>query len=187
MEGFEPPCPKGQTVFGTAALQPLRYISITPQAGLEPASRVTGRLSSKQRLHQLRDCGISVFDVIVLFPRIRRLARITAVRGTRTPSPFSRITSFQNWPGTVAASQHKVQVKGVEPSGPRFWGGYVFRFRHTCINTSGGDRTRKRPGTLTRRIFRFCYRGILSDPQTLRGAARREVLSEGFGPSLDRV
>ena len=27
-------------------------------------------------------------------------------------------------------------------------------------STSGGDRTRKRPGFLARRIFRFCYRGI---------------------------
>ena len=118
---------------------------------------------------------------------------MSAVRGTRTPSPFPRITGFQDRPGTSCGITAKSTRGGIRTrkslrthsSGPRLYNhfhapGQNIKYRRRgsnpqnpaskagtysssvtpAKNTSGGDRTRKRPGFLARRIFRFCYRGI---------------------------
>ena len=117
---------------------------------------------------------------------------ISAVRGNRTPSPFSRITGFQDRPGTSCGITAKNPRGGnrtrmslrTHGSGPCMYnhfhapgqilstgeGGRTLKtllLRQVRIpvpsllqSTSGGDRTRKRPGFLARRIFQFCYRGI---------------------------
>ena len=118
---------------------------------------------------------------------------MSAVRGTRTPSPFPRITGFQDRPGTScgitakstrggirtrkslrthssgpclynhfhAPGQNiKYRRRGSNPQNPASKAGTYSSSVTPAKNTSGGDRTRKRPGFLARRIFQFCYRGI---------------------------
>ena len=81
----------------------------------------------------------------------------------------------------------------------------VFRSVTPVQSTSGGDRTRKRPGFLARRIFRFCYRGIFKARRASRCVSQRcetadkpryqrdrssdilRILPEGLEPSLYRT
>lgn len=129
---------------------------------------------------------------------------MSAVRGTRTPSPFPRITGFQDRPGTScgitakstrggirtrkslrthssgpclynhfhAPGQNiKYRRRGSNPQNPASKAGTYSSSVTPAKNTSGGDRTRKRPGFLVRRIFRFCYRGIFCYGAPARGRA----------------
>ena len=136
---------------------------------------------------------------------------MSAVRGTRTPSPFPRITGFRDRPGTSCGITAKSTRGGIRTrkslrthsSGPCLYNhfhapgqningpclynhfhapGQNIKYRRRgsnpqnpaskagtysisvtpAKNTSGGDRTRKRPGFLARRIFQFCYRGVFN-------------------------
>ena len=111
---------------------------------------------------------------------------MSAVRGTRTPSPFPRITGFRDRPGTScgitakstrggirtrkslrthssgpclynhfhAPGQNiKYRRRGSNPQNPASKAGTYSSSVTPAKNTSGGDRTRKRPGFLARRIF----------------------------------
>ena len=130
---------------------------------------------------------------------------MSAVRGTRTPSPFPRITGFQDRPGTScgitakstrggirtrkslrthssgpclynhfhAPGQNiKYRRRGSNPQNPASKAGTYSSSVTPAKNTSGGDRTRKRPGFLARRIFQFCYRGVFICNELCRHAER---------------
>ena len=83
MEGFEPPDPFGSPVFGTGCLPVSTHLHIVGRVGFEPTSPKATELQSAcvAILHICRCC-------------------MSAVRGTRTPSPLLRITGFQDRPGT---------------------------------------------------------------------------------------
>ena len=70
-------------VFGTGCLPVSTHLHIVGRAGFEPASPKATVLQTAclSILHICRCC-------------------MSAVRGTRTPSPLSRITGFQDRPGT---------------------------------------------------------------------------------------
>ena len=96
MEGLEPPNPFGSPVFGTGCLPVNTHLHIVGRAGFEPASPKATVLQTAclSILHICRCC-------------------MSAVRGTRTPSPLSRITGFQDRPGTSCGITAKSTRGGI--------------------------------------------------------------------------
>ena len=83
-------------VFGTGCLPVSTHLHIVGRAGFEPASPKATVLQTAclSILHICRCC-------------------MSAVRGTRTPSPLSRITGFQDRPGTSCGITAKSTRGGI--------------------------------------------------------------------------
>ena len=84
-------------------------------------------------------------------------------RRERDSNPQSVSTDHRfSRPARYQLRHHSVKYPGRDsnPQNPASKAGTYSSSVTPAKNTSGGDRTRKRPGFLARRIFQFCYRGI---------------------------
>ena len=84
-----------------------------------------------------------------------RRERDSNPQSVSTDHRFSRPARYQ-----LRHHSEKYPGRDSNPQNPASKAGTYSSSVTPAKNTSGGDRTRKRPGFLARRIFQFCYRGI---------------------------